>query len=53
MSYGLVSDRHTNLGCRVVTIRTVKQDDNVLVPVEHIFLSCPDEEGVDKPNEVQ
>ena len=51
MTYGLINDYWTHLGCRVVSIRTVKKDENVLTPVEHIFLSVPEEEGVDKPNE--
>ena len=61
MGYAKIKDKHTHLGCRVVTIHSVyrkefEQDGEptgaLLTPVTHIFLSGPEEEGVDKANEV-
>ena len=51
MGYGLISDYWTDQGCRVVIIRTVTHERNVLTPVEHIFLSVPEKE-VDKAKEL-
>jgi len=52
MSYGKISERWTLEGCRVVTIRTVTRkvfedvngeyQGDLLTPVEHIFLTCPE-----------
>lgn len=58
MTYAKINEFFTTLGCRVVRIRTVARKDfvdiegepqgSLLTPVEHVFLSCPDEEKDDE-----
>lgn len=44
--YGLTASYRTREGCDVLVIRTVLMGGNVfaMVPVEHIYLSCPEKE---------
>lgn len=60
MGYAKIKERWSTEGCRIITIRSVyrkvfmegdEETGELLTPVEHIFLSVP-EEGVDKANEV-
>lgn len=61
MGYAQIKERWTPQGCRVITINSVyrktfeqygEPTGEILTPVTHIFLEGPDEDGVDKPNEV-
>lgn len=44
--YGLRASYRTFEGCEVLVIRTVSMGGNIyaMVPVEHIFLSCPEKD---------